>query len=1117
MEEERMLHDFFEEENLTSSREESIKGDLKTFWTRLGGSRVDVIFEQVQNVLLLLKEKIKNGTATNQECWQAWALVNEANLSDLLTLTNVSDGFDGDGQQETKPKLQRLLADGNTTKAVEGSDRNPLRIPILFHFQRRHAKADCLSKSLDVNYKAPCGRSLRSFRDVQNYLFETKCNFLFVDHFSFNTYVLLGRNTMNPKPLVFDFDISNGAESVPISFCNNLDHARLPYFKYRKSSWPRGYYLNNFSSLFVDSCDCTDGCIDKSKCACLQLTARGCSKTSLSSGSKRSHGYRYKRLEGPVPSGIYECSVLCRCDKLMCQNRVVQHGIQVRLQVFNTEKKGWGVRCLDDIDKGTFVCTYSGRLMSRAEVLGDAGQELKEKGAVNDRNHGFFSKKRKLDTDCSNSVIELVQTGKHDILENQESLSQTVDSENKSTLVHPKNSSIATARPGKAGFFHNNQLKMVHSASSDEDNSSQIHQSSKTKVNSGTKKGKEKSTQEQKEEHPMEIGQTESVGVDSEGCKRKSLSLQGADCGKSGVLDDTCVARPSNNNPLKADCKEENSRQSSQDAFCEEADGDGILPKNAGEENIYVLDATKEGNVGRFLNHSCCPNLFAQSVFVETHNRSFPWVAFFTNRHVKAGTELTWDYGYEAGTMPETEISCQCGVQKCRKKIAPPRGPQPISARKEGCAGRSIGGRHRACSGPSGAWPLPRGNARGGGGGGGSGGARYPGRERAVSATEGTRGEGRGERMGLEASWSPPRHLRPPSANEWAVPGLAQRRDGRAVFPALGAFWIMAKMVRRTCAFCSEGAAGSVMYIAKERDIAAHQDCLLFSSGFVESEEYNPENLDIRFDVASVLKELKRGKRLVCNFCRKKGATVGCEERACRRSYHYFCALCDDAAIETDQVKGVYRLSVFQFMFNEKRGKYLLKLVSITLFTYLLTLFLFSLKLNLNFRVFCPKHDPSNRTSHYGAANKKRRYTLTSPAITEEMKTEEKAEENHLQILKRKNNRHKVQIDLVRKCKQAGLLDDIFEEMLDTLHLAQEKLMDDNTSETEYEETVMALFDCGLFENILTNIHSGTEEKIQELLENRKRLDHKIELLQDLKEVLPTPESTASTSSTVSE
>lgn len=45
----------------------------------------------------------------------------------------------------------------------------------------------------------------------------------------------------------------------------------------------------------------------------------------------------------------------------MCQNRVVQHGPQVRLQVFKTEKKGWGVRCLDDIDRGTFVCIYSGK------------------------------------------------------------------------------------------------------------------------------------------------------------------------------------------------------------------------------------------------------------------------------------------------------------------------------------------------------------------------------------------------------------------------------------------------------------------------------------------------------------------------------------------------------------------------------------------------------------------------------------------------------------------------------------------------------------------------------------------------------------------------------------
>ncbi|NXB74312.1 PHF11 protein, partial [Donacobius atricapilla] len=275
-----------------------------------------------------------------------------------------------------------------------------------------------------------------------------------------------------------------------------------------------------------------------------------------------------------------------------------------------------------------------------------------------------------------------------------------------------------------------------------------------------------------------------------------------------------------------------------------------------------------------------------------------------------------------------------------------------------------------------------------------------------------------------------------------------------------GAFWIMAKMVRRTCAFCSEGESGSVMYIATERDIAAHQDCLLFSSGFVESEDHNPENLGIRFDVSSVLKELRRGKRLVCNFCRKKGATVGCEERACRRSYHFYCALCDDAAVETDEGKGVYRYERAPAV--------------------------------------------AARGCMGGWRSQKSAFVTGGKALAKVLVSEEREQSPLYRSL------HKrecfcvltVRIDFVRKCKQAGLLDDIFEEMLDTLHLAQEKLMDDNTSETEYEETVMALFDCGLFENILTNIYSGTEEKIQKLLENRKRLDHKIELLQNLKEVI---------------
>jgi len=53
-----------------------------------------------------------------------------------------------------------------------------------------------------------------------------------------------------------------------------------------------------------------------------------------------------------------------------------------------------------------------------------------------------------------------------------------------------------------------------------------------------------------------------------------------------------------------------------------------------GPEAPYIIDAKQTGNLGRYLNHSCTPNLMVQNVFVDTHDLRFPWVAFFANRHV---------------------------------------------------------------------------------------------------------------------------------------------------------------------------------------------------------------------------------------------------------------------------------------------------------------------------------------------------------------------------------------------------------------------------------------------------------------------------------------------------
>merc|ERR1711915_96159 len=69
------------------------------------------------------------------------------------------------------------------------------------------------------------------------------------------------------------------------------------------------------------------------------------------------------------------------------------------------------------------------------------------------------------------------------------------------------------------------------------------------------------------------------------------------------------------------------------------------------DEKSFIMDAKKAGNIGRYLNHSCFPNVMVQNVFVDTHDLRFPWIAFFTTTFVRAGRELCWDYGYKVGSV----------------------------------------------------------------------------------------------------------------------------------------------------------------------------------------------------------------------------------------------------------------------------------------------------------------------------------------------------------------------------------------------------------------------------------------------------------------------------------
>lgn len=94
----------------------------------------------------------------------------------------------------------------------------------------------------------------------------------------------------------------------------------------------------------------------------------------------KSTGYQRKRLLNPISSGVYECNSKCSCHRDHCSNRLIQQGLFVHLQLFKDPFKGWGLRTLHDLPRGTFICQYIGELLTsdqgheRAQIIDDKYQ-----------------------------------------------------------------------------------------------------------------------------------------------------------------------------------------------------------------------------------------------------------------------------------------------------------------------------------------------------------------------------------------------------------------------------------------------------------------------------------------------------------------------------------------------------------------------------------------------------------------------------------------------------------------------------------------------------------------------------------------------------------------------
>ncbi|KAK3135227.1 hypothetical protein QOZ80_5BG0416320 [Eleusine coracana subsp. coracana] len=104
-------------------------------------------------------------------------------------------------------------------------------------------------------------------------------------------------------------------------------------------------------------------------------------------------------------------------------------------------------------------------------------------------------------------------------------------------------------------------------------------------------------------------------------------------------------------------------------------------PELIGEDSTYVtadefeplpikISAEKMGNISRFMNHSCSPNVFWQPVQYDHGDDKHPHIMFFALKHIPPMTELTYDYGVAGAESSNAgnrrTKNCMCGSRNCR-------------------------------------------------------------------------------------------------------------------------------------------------------------------------------------------------------------------------------------------------------------------------------------------------------------------------------------------------------------------------------------------------------------------------------------------------------------------
>ncbi|XP_013392113.1 histone-lysine N-methyltransferase SETMAR-like [Lingula anatina] len=327
-------------------------------------------------------------------------------------------------------------------------------------------------------------------------------------------------------------DVSGGCENIPIYLDKRDRKERSPVFQYTKCNIPGpGTDTEDFLSQF-QGCDCRSVCLPDT-CPCIQRFGP----------SYNNEGQLICTAISLCDKPVYECNRECKCS-IQCSNRIVQRGVQFKLQVRNTDSdKGFGLYALETIPKDHFVCEYAGEVLTQEEAKRRT-KALKH----TDMNYIFVLREH----------------------------------------IHLAQAELSNAPPKDDKHVASTEYR---------------HEPANGNIHVALNKD-------------MHVTPNENIHV------------------HLAVNEDIQLA--------------------------------------PNEVLTTYIDPTKIGNVGRFINHSCGPNLYIVPVRVDN---SVPKLALFASRDIFAGEELSFNYSGSSGPKPKSTENdcvlslrklCHCGYADCQ-------------------------------------------------------------------------------------------------------------------------------------------------------------------------------------------------------------------------------------------------------------------------------------------------------------------------------------------------------------------------------------------------------------------------------------------------------------------